>query len=129
MPPSIPGARVSLTTPEPVQTAAHTAATNNNVQSQIMQERATSTPPTAAPGASQDNRELQGSILDGNMTNEQILAVLQTMLQMMKPKSGETGAGAQGGGGMGAPKKPASFFRSPVGDFNSSSGKGATNMM
>lgn len=83
----------------------------------------------AAPGASQDSSELQGAIMDGNMTNEQILSVLQAMMNMMKTPSGDTGGGAQGGGGIAAPRKPSSYFRSPVGDFNSSSGKGATNMM
>ena len=128
MPHSIPGARVGLATPEPNQTAVHTAATNSNVQQQIMQERASASPPGSTPGVIKDNSELQGSILEGNTTAEQMLSVLKAMYQMMVPKSGSGGAGPGDTSTNMVASKPASYFRSPVGDLNSSSGKGATNM-
>jgi len=128
MPHSIAGARVSLATPEPTQTATHTNATNSNIQSQVMQERATSRPPAAVPGVVADNKELQGIVGEGNATAEQMLGVLMKMYQMMVPKAGNTGGGPGETSNPAQPSPPSSYFRSPCGDLNSASGKGATNM-
>jgi hypothetical protein len=126
MPLSIPAARVSLATPEPTQTAAHTAATTQNIQSQIMQDRATAVAPTVAPGQTQDNSALQGLVGDGNLTSKDILAVLQAMYNMMKPKAGSGGGAAGDTSTKVTVNPPASFFRAPCGDFQSSNG--ASNM-
>jgi hypothetical protein len=125
MPTSVSGG-VSLVTPEPIQTAAHTAATSQSIQSQIMQERATSIAPSATPGQTQDNSALQGIMQDGNVTAEGILSVLQAMYNMMKPKSGQGGGPGGNTGTNVTNNPPASYFRAPCGDFQSSNG--ANNM-
>lgn len=122
----LPTSQVNLATPEPVQTAAHTAATTQNIQSQIMQDRATAVAPTVAPGQTQDNSMLQGIMQDGNVTAEGILAVLNAMYQMMKPKTGQGGAATGDTRTKVTSNPPASFFRAPCGDFQSSNG--ASNM-
>jgi len=129
MPHSIPGARTSLVTPQPVQTASHTASTNTNLQTQVQHSQATSQPPGGSTSASvQDNTKIQGSIEDGNVTLEQMLSVLQGMYRMMIPKAGTGGAGAGSTASNIEPDSPASYFRSPCSDLNATAGKSATNM-
>jgi hypothetical protein len=128
-PVSIPAAKTGLSTPEPVQTASTTGAANLDVEKTIMRDQATSQPPAGGNKNAVDFSNLQKAIEENKMTNDEILSVLQAMLRLMTPRSGSNTAPGGDTNTYSRPDKPAAYYRAPVGDFNSSAGKGATNMV